>query len=54
LIEKRLAEIRDEYEHLVWRTDMEGELLRVIGELVGIVEQQQEELNAWRKDYMSV
>jgi hypothetical protein len=51
-IEKRLSQIKDRYEHMVWRSDMEAELLRVIGELVGIVEEQYEELNAWRKENM--
>jgi hypothetical protein len=54
LIEKRLAEIRDKYEHLVWRNDMEAELLRVIGELVETVEEQQKELEAWRNDFMPI
>ncbi len=32
----RVKEIQDEYEHLVWRTDKEAELLQIIGELVDI------------------
>lgn len=39
--ENRIREIKEKYEHLIWRTDMEAELLRVIGELVEAVEAQQ-------------
>lgn len=35
---ERLEEIKETYEHMVWRNDTESELLQVIGELVNGIE----------------